>query len=168
MSKELEKVIARLSQKSKPQPIKVEPVEPVQEEEYPDEEFEQEMEQEMDAEEPQELPPMPQPQQDVRGRGRPPVRPVQIQQPQGMPQRMAQQPQKQPIPQQRVSEQPKTTEDPETIRKIQEINAQVESLQNNGLFRVEWLYQMQIQNEHLRQIAETLKKLTGGDDNDGQ
>jgi len=149
MSKELERVIARLSQKSKPLPVEVEP-EPEPEGDDPTEELEQELEGELENENPPEqyLPPMPTPQQEVRARGRPPTRPPVVQ--------------TNPI----TPTQPPITpvEEVDKNKKVQEVDTQIESLQNNGLFRVELLYQIQIQNEFLKRISETLGKLIEEED----
>ena len=45
----------------------------------------------------------------------------------------------------------------EAMKKIREIETQVERLQNNGVYRVEMLYQLQ-------RIGDFLEKLVGGDD----
>ena len=40
----------------------------------------------------------------------------------------------------------------EDIAKIQEINAEIERLQNNGIFRAELLYQLQLLNSQLKSL----------------
>jgi CHASE3 domain sensor protein len=106
MSKELEKVISRLSQKSKPVP-KVE-------EDTEEASAEQEDLDELTKDEPEEA--------------------------------------------------KEKTKEKEVIQtKIEELNAQIERLQNDGIYRVEMLFQRQQTNDYLKQIVDFLKKLGGED-----
>ena len=69
-----------------------------------------------------------------------------------------------PVPEPAPAPEPEPEPSEDDTDKMQQLQAEFERLQNNGVFRAEGLYQLLMINQNLDRIATVIEKLVGGQD----